>query len=95
MPHPRPISSEVAGIICLTQSTNKTGAVFSSVTAKVAPVSLTLLVKTMTAPAIYEYLVKGKMMVLNTVKGLPPNVLAASSLSMFTLSMAATIDLTR
>lgn len=79
MPQPRPISSEVAGTVPLTQLTNRTGTVFNSVTAKVAPVSLTLLVKTMTAPAINEYLVKGKMMVLNTVKGLPPNVLDASS----------------
>ena len=95
MPQPRPISSEVAGTVPLTQPTNKTGAVFNLVTAKVAPVSLTLLVKTMIAPESNEYLVKGKMIVLNTVNGRPPSVLDASSKDTFSLSMAAVIDLTK
>ena len=102
MPQPRPTSNGVIGVedstlprSTLTHPTSKTGAVFSSVTAKVAPVSLTLLVKTMIAPANNEYLVKGRTIVLNTVNGRPPKVLDASSKFMFNLSMAATIDLTK
>ena len=86
MPQPRPTSNEVIGIedstlpkSTFTHVTSKTGAVLSSVTANVAPVSLTLLVKTMMAPANNEYLVRGRMTVLNTVNGRPPKVLAASS----------------
>lgn len=102
MPQPRPTSNEVIGIgdsilprSMLTHLTSKTGAVSSSVTAKVAPVSLMLLVKTMIAPENNEYLVKGKMIVLNTVNGRPPKVLDASSKLTFSLSMAAAIDLTK
>ena len=102
MPQPRPISNEVTGAVLgsakkgLIQSVaSRTGVVLSLVTAKVAPVSLTLLVKTMIAPATNEYFVKGRIIVLNTANGRLPKVLAASSKSMFTLSMAAAIDLTK
>ena len=79
-----------------TQLTNKTGAVTSlEVTAKVAPVSLTLLVNTMIAPERIEYFVIGSTIVLKTVKGLAPKVLAASSKSTFILSIAADMDLTK
>ena len=64
----------------LTQLTIRTGAVSRlELTARVAPVSLTLLAKTMIAPDKIEYFVKGSTMVLNTVKGLAPRVFAASS----------------
>ena len=80
----------------LTQLTRRTGAVSSvDVTAKVAPVSLTLLVKTIIAPERIEYLVRGKTIVLKTVKGLAPKVFAASSMSTFILSIAADIDRTK
>ncbi len=95
MPQPSPISSEVAGTVPFTQSTITTGAVRKFVTtASVAPVSLTLLVKTMMAPESIEYFAKGMIIVLNTVKGLAPRVFAASSMSMFILSNAAAMDFT-
>ena len=95
MPAPKPISSEVAGIAPLTQSTIITGAVFKSVTtATVAPVSLTLRVKAIMAPDSIEYLASGKTMVVNTLSGLAPKVLAASSISTLILSKAADMDLT-
>jgi len=94
-PQPKPISNGVADTFCLTQSTRTTGAVRSVVTAKVAPVSLTLLVKTMIAPENIEYFVNGRIIVLKTPSGLAPSVLAASSVSMLTLSTAADIDLTK
>jgi len=96
MPQPSPMSSDVAGTLPFTQSTMITGAVFSvEATATVAPVSLKLLVKTMMAPESIEYFVNGKMIVLNTSKGLAPSVRAASSISMFSLSTAADTDLTK
>ena len=96
MPAPNPISSEVAGTVPLTQSTITTGAVRRLVTtANVAPVSLTLRVKTMMAPERIEYFASGRTMVVKTLKGLAPNVLAASSMSMLILSKAADIDFTK
>jgi hypothetical protein len=75
-----------------------TGAVFNgefgSSTATVAPVSLTLLVKTIMAPESIEYFVSGNTIVVNTLKGLAPRVLAASSMSTLILSKAADIDFT-
>jgi len=94
-PQPRPISNGVASTFCLTQSTITTGAVRSSVTAKVAPVSLTLRVKTIIAPESIEYFVNGRIIVLKTPKGLAPSVLEASSKSTLILSTAADIDLTK
>lgn len=80
----------------LTQLTTSTGAVCKvEVTANVAPVSLTLLVKTMIAPERIEYLLSGSTIVLKTVKGLAPKVFAASSMSMFIRSSAADMDLTK
>jgi hypothetical protein len=80
----------------LTQLTSNTGAVSSfEVTANVAPVSLTLLVKTIIAPERIEYFARGKTIVLKTVKGLAPKVLAASSISTFIRSIAADIDRTK
>ena len=80
----------------LTQLTSSTGAVTSlEVTANVAPVSLTLRVKTMMAPERIEYFVMGSTIVLKTVKGLAPKVLAASSMSTLIRSIAADIDLTK
>jgi hypothetical protein len=80
----------------LTQLTSNTGAVTSlELTASVAPVSLTLRVNTMIAPERIEYFVIGKTIVLKTVKGLAPKVLAASSMSTFILSIAADMDLTK
>ena len=94
MPHPKPISAEERG--AFTQFTITTGAVCRFVTtAKVAPVSLTLLVKTIIAPERIEYFVNGNIIVLNTPKGLAPSVLAASSMSRLILSKAADIDLTK
>jgi hypothetical protein len=59
----------------LTQLTIKTGAVCSLLaTARVAPVSLILLVKTMIAPERIEYFVIGHTIVLKTAKGLAPKV---------------------
>lgn len=99
MPHPNPISEGVAGITCFTQLTITTGAVCRVVcadkTAKVAPVSLTLLVKTIIAPERIEYFANGRIMVVNTLNGLAPRVLAASSMSTLILSKAADIDLTK
>ena len=80
----------------LTQVTSSTGAVISfEVTASVAPVSLTLRVKTMMAPERIEYFVIGSTIVLKTVKGRAPNVLAASSISTLIRSIAADMDLTK
>ena len=96
IPHAKPISRGVAGTTCLTQLTMTTGAVCKvDETARVAPVSLTLLVKTIIAPERIEYLVNGKTIDLKTVNGFAPNVLPASSMSMLILSMAADIDLTK
>jgi hypothetical protein len=102
-PHARPTVSELTpGIGAetplseLTQLTINTGAVCRFVvTAKVAPVSLTLLVKTIIAPERIEYFASGKTIDLKTVKGLAPKVLAASSISMLIRSIAADIDLTK
>ena len=80
----------------LTQFTTSTGAVCSfEDTANVAPVSLTLLVKTIIAPERIEYFVIGSTIVLKTVNGLAPKVLAASSKSTLMRSIAADIDLTK
>ena len=54
-----------------------------------------LLVKTMIAPESIEYLVSGSTIDLNTVKGLAPKVLAASSMSKVMRSIAADIDRTK
>ena len=79
-----------------TQLTSSTGAVTRfEVTANVAPVSLTLRVKTMIAPERIEYFVMGNTIVLKTAKGLAPKVLAASSISTFIRSIAADMDLTK
>ena len=102
-PHAKPTFNSVTPFIGgkiplteLTQLTIKTGAVWRfEATAKVAPVSLTLRVKTIIAPERIEYLVIGKTIVLKTVNGLAPKVLAASSISTLILSMAADIDLTK
>jgi len=95
-PQPKPISKGVANTLCLTQFTSTTGAVWRLVTtARVAPVSLTLLVKTIIAPESMEYFVNGKIIVLKTPKGLAPSVLDASSKSKLILSTAADIDLTK
>jgi len=95
-PQPNPISNEVAGTVPLTQSTITTGAVRRfDTTATVAPVSLTLLVKTMMAPESIEYFVNGKTILENTLNGLAPSVLAASSISTLILSNAADMDLTK
>jgi hypothetical protein len=93
-PQPKPISNGVADN-SLTQLTRTTGDVLSVVTAKVAPVSLTLRVKTIIAPEIMEYLVNGKIIVLKTPNGLAPSVLEASSMSTLILSTAADIDRTK
>jgi hypothetical protein len=93
------LTPAIGGIVPLselTQLTISTGAVFRlEETAKVAPVSLTLLVKTIIAPERIEYFVKGNIIERNTVKGLAPRVLAASSMSTFIRSIAADIDLTK
>ncbi len=102
-PHAKPtVKASTPGIgvpiplIELTQLTTNTGAVCRfEVTAKVAPVSLTLLVKTMIAPERIEYFVRGNIIVLKRVKGFAPNVLAASSMSTLIRSIAADIDLTK
>jgi hypothetical protein len=96
MQQPNPISDGVAGTTCFTQLTITTGAVFNvETTARVAPVSLMLLVKTMMAPERIEYFVNGSIMDLNTPNGLAPKVLAASSMSRLMRSNAAVIDLTK
>ena len=102
-PHAKPtvssLTPEIGDIIPLTELThltNKTGAVTRfEVTANVAPVSLTLRVNTMIAPERMEYFVMGNTIVLKTVKGRAPNVLAASSMSTFIRSIAADMDLTK
>ena len=102
-PHAKPTVSEVTpgiGAVTplseLTQLTISTGAVCKwVVTAKVAPVSLTLLVKTIIAPERIEYFVSGNTIDLKTVKGLAPKVFAASSMSTLIRSIAADIDLTK
>jgi hypothetical protein len=78
------------------QSTSKTGIVFNvDATAFAAPVSPMQRLKTRTAPEKTEYFVKGKVILLKIVKGFAPNVLATSSISGVTLSMAAAIDKTK
>jgi len=102
-PHAKPtvnaLTPEIGAMIPLTELTHltsKTGAVTRfEVTANVAPVSLTLRVKTIIAPERIEYFVIGNTIVLKTVKGRAPNVRAASSMSTFILSIAADIDLTK
>lgn len=95
-PAPKAISIGEACTVPFTHSTSKTGIVFKLVTtASVAPVSSTLLANIITVPANNEYFVKGKIMVLNTVNGLPPSVLDASSRSTLTRSIAATIVRTK
>ena len=80
----------------LTQLTIKTGAVCNlEATAKLAPVSLTLRVKTMIAPERMEYFVIGHTIVRKTVNGLAPNVFAASSMSRLIRSIAADIERTK
>lgn len=97
-PAPNPISSDEAGTTPLTQFTNTTGAVwngeFEPNTATVAPVSLMLRVKAIIAPDRMEYFVKGRTIVVKTLNGFAPNVLAASSRSRLTRSKAADIDFT-
>lgn len=98
---PKPMSEAVAGIalVFFTQSTNRTGAVLRGEvgdnTAKVAPVSSTLLVKTKRAPAKSEYFVKGSIIVLKRVNGLAPKILDASSKSMPIRSIAEAIARTK
>jgi len=95
-PAPKAISIEEAGAVPLTQSTSNNGTVFNLVaTAEVAPVSSTLLANIIMVPANKEYFVKGRIIVLNTVNGLAPRVLDASSRSMVTLSIAPTIERTK
>ena len=95
IPTPNPISSSVAGTIPLTHSTMTTGMVFMLVaTATVAPVSPKLRVKAIMAPESIEYLASGKTIVVKTLNGLAPKVLAASSMSVPILSKAADMDLT-
>ena len=95
MRKPQPSPKAAVGTPLLTQLTSRTGAVIRLLTTNVAPVSLTLLVKTMIAPENMEYFVSGKIIVLNTPSGLAPSVLAASSSSMLILSIAADIVLTK
>ena len=98
---PKPISEAVGGgvIVFRTQSTSKTGAVLrgevGDITANVAPVSSTLLVKTKSAPANSEYFVNGRMIVLKRVKGLAPKIFEASSKSMLTRSIAEAMARTK
>lgn len=80
----------------LTQSTSNTGTVLRlDLTASVAPVSSTLLANIIMVPANKEYFVRGRMIVLNTVNGRAPRVLDASSRSIVTRPMAATIARTK
>ncbi len=103
MPHAKPTVSavtpgigEATPLIALTQLTIRTGAVTRFVlTAKVAPVSLTLRAKTIMAPERIEYFVSGSTIERKTVKGLAPKVFAASSMSTLIRSIAAPIDLTK
>lgn len=91
-----PLSGDKIPLTELTQLTSNTGAVTRlEVTAKVAPVSLTLRVKTMIAPDRIEYFVKGSTIDLKSTKGLAPKVLAASSMSTLIRSIAADIDRTK
>ena len=98
---PKAMSEEVGvGVTSFfTQFTNRTGAVFSGEvgdnTAKVAPVSSTLLVKTRRAPAKSEYFVNGRIIVLKSVKGLAPRIFEASSKSMPIRSIAEAIARTK
>ena len=100
-PIPKPMSEAVGtGVIVFrTQSTNRTGAVLSGEvgdnTAKVAPVSSTLLVKTKSAPENKEYFVSGRIIVLKRVKGLAPKILEASSKSMLIRSIAEAMARTK
>ncbi len=93
------VTPDIGGIVPLTELTQftiKTGAVCScEATANVAPVSLTLRVKTMIAPERIEYFVIGHTIVRKTVKGLAPRVLEASSISRLIRSIAADIDRTK
>ena len=71
-----PAIGEIVPLTELTQFTIKTGAVCNfEATAKVAPVSLTLRVKTMIAPERIEYFVIGQTIVRKTAKGLAPKFL--------------------
>ena len=102
-PQPRLISNGVAGGIedpsPFTQFCKSIGVVINpdpvGRTAKVAPVSATLRVNIMMAPENNEYFVRGNITVRNTVNGLPPKILEASSKSIGTLSIAAAIALTK
>jgi hypothetical protein len=97
-PIPNPTSYGVGiGVMGpLTQATKRTGAVFRvDATAEVAPVSSTLLVNTIRAPANKEYFVSGKIIVLNNAKGLAPRILEASSKSIRVLSTADDMALTK
>jgi hypothetical protein len=84
-PHAKPtvneFTPEIGALMPLmefTQFTINTGAVCrgepEDITAKVAPVSLTLLVNTIMAPERIEYFVRGNTIDLKTVKGFAPNV---------------------
>ena len=91
-----PAIGDIAPLTEFTQFTIKTGAVCSCVaTAKVAPVSLMLRVKTMIAPERIEYFVMGQTIVRKTARGLAPKVLDASSISMLMRSIAADIERTK
>lgn len=91
-----PVIGEITPLNELTQFTISTGAVCNcDATANVAPVSLTLRVKTIIAPDKMEYLVKGHTIERKTVQGLAPKVFDASSISKGIRSIAADIDLTK
>jgi hypothetical protein len=97
-PAPNAMSNgEACGtVVPLTQETSNTGTVFRlETTAKVAPVSSTLLANIIIVPANKEYFVNGRMIVLKTLNGLAPRVLDASSKSIVTRSMAPTIARTK
>ena len=95
-PEAKAMSKGVAGTIFLIQLTSNTGTVTKfEVTARVAPVSLTLLVKTMMAPESIEYFVRGNTIVRNTPSGFAPRVRAASSMSGLMRSNAEDIDRTK
>ena len=77
-----PAIGDIVPLTEFTQFTIKTGAVCNfEATAKVAPVSLMLRVKTIIAPERIEYFVMGQTIVRKTAKGLAPKVLDASSIS--------------
>lgn len=99
-PHPSPTFEDMPTpfdvISCLMCTTSRTGTVFKVAdTAVVAPVSLTLRVNIITAPAKNEYFTKGKIIVLNTAKGLAPSIRAAFSISKSTREIAAERDFTK